>query len=79
MSPGDGQRFTPDLESSGEATGDRCRLHPRQLANAVEQLANEGRARHAGIAGLRQVDRHQLDTARIETRDRSTRTDAARG
>ncbi len=67
-----GQRFPPDLESAGQGTCDRRRLHARQQANAIDQFANEGPACRVGIAPLRQVDRHELDTMRIETRiDRS--------
>jgi hypothetical protein len=33
----------------------------------VDQLANEEPACYIGVASLRQVDRHELDTTRVET------------
>ena len=38
-----------------------------QLAHAIDQLAREARSGRVGVAGQRQVERRELDAARIET------------
>ena len=68
LDPWNRQGFTPDFEASGHAGGHRHALHVRQLAHAIDQFASEERSRRLGVSGLCQIERRELDTARIEAR-----------